>query len=72
MPKISDKEVVKETYTDEELMRLLKKPDKDCTFNEYRTWVIINLLLNNGCRAASIRSIQIQDVDLENRQITAA
>lgn len=31
MPKISDKEVVKETYTDEELMRLLKKPDKDCT-----------------------------------------
>lgn len=69
MPKISDKEVVKETYSDEELMLLLKKPDKDCTFNEYRTWVIINLLLNNGCRAASIRSIQIQDVDLENRQI---
>ena len=69
MPKISDKEVVKETYTDAELMLLLKKPDKDCTFNEYRTWVIINLLLNNGCRAASIRCIQIQDVDLENRQI---
>ena len=56
MPKISDKEVVKETYSDEELMLLLKKPDKDCTFNEYRTWVIINLLLKNGCRAASIRS----------------
>ena len=43
--------------------------EKDCTFNEYRTWVIVNLLLNNGCRAASIRHIQIQDVDLENRQI---
>lgn len=69
MPKISDKEVVKETYTDEELIRLLKKPEKDCTFSEYRTWVIINLLLNNGCRASSIRCIQIQDVDLENRQI---
>ena len=69
MPKISDKEVVKETYSDEELMLLLKKPDKNCTFNEYRTWVIINLLLNNGCRASSIRCIQIQDVDLENRQI---
>ena len=60
---------IKETYSDEELMLLLKKPDKNCTFNEYRTWVIINLLLNNGCRASSIRCIQIQDVDLENRQI---
>lgn len=69
MPKIADKEVVKETYSDAELLLLLKKPDKDCSFGEYRTWVIINLLLNNGCRAASIRSIQIQDVDLENRQI---
>ena len=71
MPKISDKEVVKETYSDEELMLLLKKPDKNCTFNEYRTWVIINLLLNCGCRASTIRSFHIQDLDLENRVLFA-
>ena len=37
-----------------------------CNFAEYRTWVIINLLLNNGCRAATIRNIKIKDVDLDN------
>ena len=48
-------ETIKETYSDEELKKLLKKPNmKKCTFAEYRNWVIINLLLNNGCRAATI------------------
>ncbi len=60
-------ETIKETYTDNELERLLKKPNmRSCSFSEYRTWVIINLLVNNGCRAATIRNIKIKDVDLEN------
>ncbi len=62
-------ETVKEIYTDEELLTLLKKPKADCNFCEYRNWVIINFLLNSGCRAATVRNIQIQDVDLSRRQI---
>lgn len=63
-------ETLKETYTDEELEALLQKPNmRKCLFSEYRTWVIINLLVNNGCRAATIRNIQIRDVDLINRVI---
>lgn len=62
-------ETVKETYTDEELLTLLKKPESDCKFCEYRNWVIINFLLNSGCRAATVRNIQNQDVDLSRRQI---
>ena len=69
MPKISDKETVKETYTDEELALLLQKPKSDCSFAEYRNWVIINFLLNSGCRAATVRNIQNRDVDLGARQI---
>ena len=42
---------------------------KKCTFAEYRNWVIINLLLNNGCSTATIRNIQIKDVDIENKVI---
>ena len=57
-------ETVKEVYTDEELMILLKKPEANCNFCEYRNWVIINFFLNSGCRAATVRNIQIQDVDL--------
>lgn len=64
--KYKSQETVKTTYTDEELIKLLKKPDrKTCTFCEYRNWVIINLLLNSGCRAATIRNIKIQDINLD-------
>lgn len=60
-------ETIKDTYTDRELAILLKKPDiRKCGFAEYRVWVIINFLMNSGCRAATVRAIQIRDVDLDN------
>ena len=58
-----------EGVSDEELSLLLQKPESDCSFAEYRNWVIINFLLNSGCRAATVRNIQIRDVDLAARQI---
>ena len=69
IPNMKDKETVKETYSDEELSLLLQKPDANCSFPEYRNWVIINFLLNSGCRAATVRNIQNRDVDLGARQI---
>ena len=70
LPPMKDRETVKETYSDEELALLLKKPAKDCDFCEYRNWVIINFLLNCGCRAATIRNIQNRDIDLSAKQVT--
>ena len=64
-------ETVKDTYTNTELQKLLKKPNtRSCGFPEYRNWVIINLLLNSGSRASTIRNILIKDVDLNNQTIT--
>lgn len=58
-------ETIKDTYTDEELTKLLVKPNlKKCSFAEYRNWVIVNLLLNSGCRASTIRNILIKDVNI--------
>ena len=72
MAKYKGEETIKETYTDDELAALLQKPNiKKCTFAEYRSWVIINFLLNCGCRAATIRNIQNRDVDLASRIIYA-
>lgn len=57
-------ETVPETYTDEELILLLKKPNmKKCRFSEYRTWVMVNLLVDSGIRSSSLRCIQNQDVE---------
>ena len=69
IPNLKEKDTVKETYTDRELSILLARPSKDCDFCEYRNWVIINYILNSGCRAATIRNIQNRDVDLETRQV---
>lgn len=66
IPLYKAEETVKETYSDRELELLLKKPDiRKTTFAEYRDWVIINFLLNSGSRAATVRAIQIRDVDLD-------
>lgn len=62
-------ETVKETYTDEELLRLLKKPASTCKFCEFRNWSIVCFVLNSGCRAATVRNIQNKDVDLAHGQV---
>ena len=69
VPSFKEKETVKETYTDEELLRLLERPSTNCSFGEYRNWVIVNFLLNSGCRAATVRNIQNKDVDLEAMRV---
>lgn len=58
-------ESVPTTYSPSELTRLLKRPKRGAEFSEFRTWVIINLLVNNGIRAASVRAIEVRDVSLD-------
>jgi len=62
-PSIRERETVKETYTDAELERLLRRPTGDCDFGEYRSWVLVNFFMNSGCRSATVRHIQNKDVD---------
>lgn len=65
LPKVDEK--IKETYTDDELKALLKKPNmKKCSFAEYRNWVLVNYLLATGQRANSIVNIKIKDLDFDN------
>lgn len=70
IPTFKQKDTIKETYSDEELRKLLEKPKATCSFCEYRNWMIVQFLLNSGCRAATIRNIQNRDVDLDSRQVT--
>lgn len=60
----------KEVYTNEEIKKLIKKPNmKKCTFCEYRNWVIVCFLCNCGCRSATLRNIQIRDLDFDSDMI---
>ena len=60
-----------ETYTEEELAKLCRKPDlKKCSFAEYQSWVMTNFLLATGVRQRSLNNIKIKDLDLENAIVT--
>ncbi len=60
-----------ETYTEDELVKLCRKPDlKKCSFAEYQSWVMTNFLLSTGVRQRSLNNIKIADVDLESKIIT--
>ena len=59
-----------ETYTNEELKKLLKKPDvKKCGFTEYKCWVMVNFLLSTGVRQNSLVNIRISDIDFDTDMI---
>lgn len=59
-----EQEHIKEIYTNEELETLLKRPETN-NFAEYRSWVIVNLLLATGIRAKELRTLLICDVDMQ-------
>lgn len=59
-------ETVPATYSEADLKKLLRKPNmKTCDFPEFRNWVIVSLLINNGIRAATVRAIQNRDLHLD-------
>lgn len=57
----------KEVYTEKEIASMLKKPNtKKCTFQEYRTWAVVNFFIGTGCRVSTLVNIKIKDVDFHN------
>lgn len=59
-----------ETYTEEELNKLLRKPDlRKCSFAEYQSWVMTSFLFSTGVRQRSLHNILIKDLDFDNKVI---
>lgn len=57
-------------YNEEQLTKLIKKPDmKQCTFARYRNWVIVNFLLDTGIRANSLINIKINDLNIPKEYV---
>ena len=59
-----------ETYTEEELYILLKKPNiKKCSFTEYQCWVMTNFLFSTAVRLRSLMHIRVRDIDFDNNVV---
>lgn len=64
----ANEEVIK-FYNDEEVEKLIKKPEKNCSFVEYRTYAIICFCLSTGARASTICNLKIEDIDFNRKEI---
>ena len=60
LPKASAK--VKKTYSDTDLQKLLQKPQKGCTENEYLVWTFENLAIASGLRLRSLLNLKVDDL----------
>ena len=64
---------VQETYTVDELHRLLKKPSMkkgEFNFAYYRTWVMISYIIDTTNRADTVLGLKIKDLDFDGNKIT--
>lgn len=59
-----------ETYNEQELQLLLKKPNiKKCSFIEYQCWVMTNFLFSTAVRQRSLMNIKVKDIDFDNNVV---
>ena len=59
-----------ETYNENELQLLLKKPNlKKCSFTEYQCWVMTNFLFSTAVRQRSLMNIKVKDIDFDNNVV---
>lgn len=56
-------------YTDEELERLLKKPDSKASFAEWRTYTMICFILATGARISTVVNVRMEDIDFAAKEI---
>ena len=66
---VKEEEVIKETYTNEELKKLLANPTKNDSFITWRTWAIINFIIGTGCRIGTVAEIKMEDLDFNRKSI---
>ena len=67
---LREDKTVKETYTSDEISRLIEKPNlKKCNFAEYRNWVVTCYLLATGNRMGTICDLRVKDIDFQNSMI---
>ncbi|HNW87849.1 MAG TPA: site-specific integrase [Candidatus Limiplasma sp.] len=61
---------IKDCYNEAEIERLLRRPKDDCSFAEYRSWVVVNYVLATGNRVSTIVSLKIKDIDLVENMVS--
>lgn len=60
----------KHIYSDDDIKTLLKKPKlSECSYTEFRTYCIINVLVSTGIRRSSLLNIKLEDIQWSKQLI---
>lgn len=60
----------KEVYTEDEVLKLLKKPNiNTCLVGDFRSYATVSFLLGTGCRAETLLNVKVEDVDFNTDSI---
>lgn len=65
---IKGQESVKETYTEDELKKLLEMPEGD-SFCSWRCWAMINWILATGNRERTVCNVRMCDLNISEKEI---
>ena len=65
---IKAQEVIKETYSEEELRKLLIPPITS-NYCEWRSWAVVNWILATGNRERTVCHVRMCDIDLQEKEI---
>lgn len=66
---VTQQQTIKETYSDEECMKLLARPHKNASYVEWRSWAIVNWILATGHRASTVVSITLGALNFRKGEI---
>ena len=67
---VKAQETIKDVYTQEELCALIQPPKREDSFVVWRSWAIINFILETAAREATVCEMQMQDISFDDRTIT--
>ena len=67
---LANQEEAIKTYSQEELDKILIKPDIKADFADWRTYTAVGFILDCGARASSVVNIRMCDIDFTNGYIT--
>lgn len=58
-----------ETYSEEDIEKLIKKPDRNATWVEWRSWAIDCFILGTGCRIDTVVNVKVGDIHFGKGEI---
>ena len=67
MKELSVQDTKPKAFSDDDIALLMEKPNRKADFAEWRTYVIVCWIMDNGARAQTVCCVKMEDIDLKKK-----